>query len=90
MDVMQEKRVEDCWNVDSSRHSSDSLTGFTKILVLKEKRPKGFLWSRVRKVQTTTGPDHVWPEAWTKIGKAAQKREKQEWANEKPELDNAR
>ena len=32
----------------------------------------------------------MWPEAWTKIGKAAQKREKQEWANEKPELDNAR
>ena len=50
------------------------------------------MWSgeRLTKVQTTTGPDHVWPEAWTKIGQAAQKREKQEWANEKPELDNAR
>ena len=29
-------------------------------------------------------------EVWTKIGKAAQKREKQGWANEKPKLDNAR
>ena len=29
-------------------------------------------------------------EVWTKIGKAAQKREKQELANEKPKLDNAR
>ena len=27
---------------------------------------------------------------WTKVGKAAQKREKQEWANEKPKLDNDR
>ena len=32
----------------------------------------------------------MWPEVWTKIQKAAQKREKQEWANEKPTLDNAR
>ena len=29
-------------------------------------------------------------EVWTKIGKAAQNREKQEWAKEKPKLDNAR
>ena len=28
------------------------------------------------KIQTTTRPDHVWPEIWTKIGKAAQNREK--------------
>ena len=32
----------------------------------------------------------MWPEAWTSIGKDAQKREKQEWALEKPKLDNAR
>ena len=43
-----------------------------------------------QKIQTTTGPDHVWPEVWTKIGKAAQNRDKQEWKNEKPKLDNAR
>ena len=42
------------------------------------------------KVRTTTRPDHVWPEVWTKIGKAAQNRKKQEWKNEKPKLDNAR
>ena len=44
---------------------------------------------RLTKFQTTTRPDHVWPEEWSKIGKAAQK-EKQEWKNEKPKLDNAR
>ena len=32
----------------------------------------------------------MWPEAWTQLGNAAQKNEKQEWANEKPELDGAR
>ena len=30
------------------------------------------------------------PEEWTKIGKVAQKREKQEWAKGKPKLDKAR
>ena len=34
---------------------------------------------RLTKIQTTSRPDHVWPEVWTKIGKAAQNREKQEW-----------
>ena len=42
------------------------------------------------KIQTTTRADYVWPEVWTKIGKATQDREKQEWAKEKPKLDNAR
>ena len=50
------------------------------------------MWSRVTltRVQTTTRPDHVWPEVWTKIGKAAQTREKQEWAKEKTKKSNAR
>ena len=43
-----------------------------------------------QKVQTTTRPENVWPQVWTQIGNASQKREKQEWANEKPRLDNAR
>ena len=50
------------------------------------------MWSeeRLTKTQTTTRPDHVRPEVWTKIGKAAQNREEQEWAKEKLKLDNAR
>ena len=92
LDVMQEKRVHDCWNVDSNRFLSDSWKGFTKFTRLKEKPPNGYMWSQggLTKVQTISRPDHVWPELWTKIGKAAQNREKQEWKNEKPRLDNAR
>ena len=50
------------------------------------------MWSgeRLTKVQTTATPDHVWPDVWSKIGKAAQNRGKQGWKNEKPELDDAR
>ena len=89
---MQEKRFDDYWNVDSNRSLSDSWKGFTKFTPLKEKPPKGYTWSgrRWTKVLTTTRPDHVWPEVWTQIGKAAQNREKQEWKNEKPKLGNAR
>ena len=92
LDVLQEKRIDDYWNVDSGRHLSNSWTGFTKCTLLKEKPPKGCMWSGegLTKIQTTTRPDHVWPEVWRKIGKAAQNREKQEWAKQKPKLDNDR
>ena len=33
---------------------------------------------RLTKIQPTTRPENVWPEVWTRIVKAAQKREKQE------------
>ena len=51
-----------------------------------------FIWSRERltKIQATTRPDYLWAEIWIGMSKAAQKKEKQEWAIEKPELDNAR
>ena len=42
LDAMQEKRVDDHWNVDSNRSLSDSWKGFTKFTPLKEKPPKGY------------------------------------------------
>ena len=95
LDVLQEKRFDDSWNVDANRSFSYSLKGFTKFTLLKEKHPKGYLYiygpgERLTKTQATTRPENVWPEVWTEIGKAAQMREKQEWANEKPKLDHAR
>ena len=89
---MQEKRVDDYWSVGLNRSLSDSWKGFTKFTLLKEKPTKGKVWSgwRLTKIQGTTRPEKVWPQVWTKIGKAARKREKQEWAIEKPKLDNAR
>ena len=86
LDVTQEKRVDDYWNVESRKLLSDSWKGFTKFTLLNETSPKGCMWSgeRLTKIQTTTRPDHVWPEVWTKIGEAAQNREKQKWAKEKP------
>ena len=88
LEVLPEKRIDDYWNVDANRNLSDSWKGFTKFTLLKEKPPHGYVWSgeRLTKIHTTTRPEKLWPEVWTKRGKAVQKKEQQEWANEKPKL----
>ena len=45
LDVKQEKRIDDYWNIDGSREMSDSWTGFTQFTLLEEKPPEGFMWS---------------------------------------------
>ena len=61
LDVMQEKRIDDYWNVDANRSLSDSWKGFTNFTPLKEEPPRGYMWSgeRLAKIRTTTRPDHV-------------------------------
>ena len=92
LDVMQESRIDDYWNIDGSRDLSDSWTGFTQLILLEEKPPEGFLWSggRLTRKQLTSRPDHLWPELWRGMSKNAKPREKRKWAIEKPKLDNAR
>ena len=59
--ILQEKRVDDYWIVDSNKNLSDSWKGFTKLILLKEKCPKRYIWSeeRLTKIQKTTRPNHV-------------------------------
>ena len=35
LDVLMEKHIEDCWNVDGERELSDAWTGFTRFILLK-------------------------------------------------------
>ena len=86
LDVMQESRSDDCWNLDVDRRLSESWTGFTKFTLLNEKLPKGCMSSggRLTQIQATTRPDYLWLGLCSGILKAAQKMEKQEWAIEKP------
>ena len=92
VDVMQESRIDDYWNIDGSRDLSDSWTGFTQFTLLSEKPPDGHMWSggRLTKRQSTSRPDHLWPELWRGMSKNGELKEKQNWAIEKPKLDNAR
>ena len=48
LDVMQEKRIDDYWNIDGSRDLSDYWTGFTQFTPLEEKPPDGYMWSGLR------------------------------------------
>ena len=92
MDVKQEKRIDDYWNIDGSRDLSDPWTGFTRFTLLEEKPPDGYMWSweRLTRKQLTSRPDHLWPEIWKTIGKNAKLKEKQNWSNVKLHLENAR
>ena len=45
LDVKQEKRIDDSWNIDGSRELSDYWTGFTLFALLEEKPPNGYMWS---------------------------------------------
>ena len=45
LDVKQERRIDDDWNIDGSRDLSDPWTGFTQFTLLEEKPPDGFMWS---------------------------------------------
>ena len=92
LDVKQERRIDDFWNVDGSRDLSDPWTGFTHFTLLEEKPPEGYMWSRERltRKQQTSRPDHLWPELWKSMGKHAKVKEKQKWSNEKLHQENAR
>ena len=43
LDVMQGKRIDDYWNVDENKNLSDSWRSLTKLSLLKEKPPQGFV-----------------------------------------------
>ena len=92
LDVKQERRIDDYWNIDGSTDLSDYWTGFTQFTLLEEKPPDGYIWSgrRLTRKQLTSRPNCLWPELWTKMGKTAQLKERQKWSHEKPQLDNAR
>ena len=87
LDVKQEKRIDDYWNIDGSRDLSDPWTGSTQFTLLDEKTPDGYMWSgeRLTRKQLTS-----WPELWKSMGKHAKLKEKQKWSEEKLHLENAR
>ena len=88
---MLERRIDGYWNIDGARDLSDTWIGFTRFNILDKQPPDGCSWSDgpETKKQTTSRPDYLWPEIWRDMSEAAQRKEKQKWAVEKPKLDNA-
>ena len=82
LEVKQEKRIDDFWNIDGSRDLCDYWTGFTQFTLLDDKALDGYTWSgmRLTRKQFASRPDHLWPELWKKMGKNAKLKEKQKWS----------
>ena len=55
----------------------ESWTGFTQFTKLNKRLPE-------------SRPDHLSSDNWSGMSKQAQRKEKQQWAIEKPNIDNAR
>ena len=74
LDVKQERRIDDYWNIDGSRDLSDPWTGFTQFTRLEEKPPEGYMWSggRLTRKQQTSRPDHLWAAILENNGKECQ------------------
>ena len=60
---------------------SDAWTGFPRFNTLNEKpfRRIYMVWEAADKKQTTSRPDHLWPELWKNMSDADQRKEKQKW-----------
>ena len=56
-------------------------------LLRKDKRGPGQGEERLTKIQTTSRPDHIWPDAWIWIAKVAQRSEKWEWTVEESKFE---
>ena len=59
LDVKQEKRIDDYWNIDGSRDLSDPWTGFTQFTLLDEKAPDGYTWSGERLTRNSLHPGQI-------------------------------
>ena len=92
LDVKQENRIDDSWNIDGSRDLSDPWTSFTQFTFIGRKtfRSKFVVQKRLTRKHLTSRPDHLWPELWKSMAKHAKLKEKQKWSNEKLHLENAR
>ena len=92
LDVKQEKRIDDYWNIDGSRDLSDPWTGFTQFTLLEEKPPNEQMWSGVE-INEKTAYIHArsfMARTLEVNGKNAKLKEKQKWSNEKLHQENAR
>ena len=64
---------------------------FHAVHTINEKPYDGYVWSgeRLTKIQATTRPDHLWPETWSSVSTAAQKKRTTAMGN-RPRVGNAR
>ena len=87
LDVKQEKRIDDYWNIDGSRDLSDPWTGFTQFTLLGRKTSRRIYVFR-REINKKTAYIQA-RSSMASMGKHAKLKEKQKWSEEKLHLENA-
>ena len=71
LDVMQESRIDDYWNIDGSGDLSDPWTGFTQFTPVSKKPPEEHKWfgRRLNKTASDIQARSFMVRALDKIGK---------------------
>ena len=86
LDVRQEKRIDEYWNIDGCRDLSDPWTGVTQFTLLEEKAPDGYMWSGWR----LTRKQHPGQIIHGQTSGKQWGSMKQKWSHKKLHLNNAR
>ena len=76
LDVKQEKRIDDYWNIDGSRDLSDPWKGFTQFIELQEKPLDGYVWSLGDWRENSLHSGQIRPQLLEKMVKNAKLKEK--------------
>ena len=92
LDVKQEHRIDDYWNIYGSRDLSDSWTGFTQITLLSERPPEGYMWSgrETEKTASDIQARSLMARTLNEIGKKCPVEGEAKVVTWKQKLDNAR
>jgi len=72
-----ENFVADFWTSSGARELSEDWTGKTCLPILRPVLEPGYKWieGRPTRMQTTTRPDHLWPEIWEQMSKPIRENE---------------
>ena len=85
LDVLLERRLGDCWNVNGDRELSEPWNSFAQFTILSEKPPGG----DIQKFRQHPGPI-VYGQKFGRICRKALNKGKMHWAVEKPKQVNGR
>ena len=83
-----ENSINDIWTEAKGVNLSEEWSGTTRFWILRTRLPEGYKWvdGRPTKIQNTTRPDRIWPEAWTQLPKEQKRTFFAEWAEENSKL----
>ena len=69
---VSENIINEIWTEAKGVFHSEEWTGTTRFQILRTTLPEGYkegVNGRPSKIQKTTRPDSIWPEAWTQLSK---------------------